>query len=341
MKCEKAQELFSSYLENEIETPSLEEFEQHLSHCQTCKLECDRLNATIMMLEELPQVKTPDNFHAAVMARMEQIRREAPRRVKWWEIDWQQVFTIRVPAKALATGLAATLFVTLAVQLTPLNSVVAGWLPWSADTTNVVNVGDKDAPVPMKPWGTEACNVSSAGLSICVGVSSESDKQYAYDLRLQTDSDKAVDFEVYMMQNGKSTNNLISSESATRGQSKVVPVVVAKSENAKRSVVAKIIWTYANTKHTQYVFLPSNFDRNASGKSKSISFENERVYNVLNRVSAEYGAIVIASGNLNKSVGNLNLDAATLDQALFQSAKQSDMKRHEVTTSTYVVEPIK
>lgn len=342
MKCAKAQELFSSYMEDTIETPLRVELEQHIEECQSCKTDYDRLNATVMLLEELPQVETPRDFHSVVMARVEQARRKTPHRVKWWAMDWQQVFTIRVPAKALATGLAAVLLSTVLVQLTPLNSVVAGWLPWNTKSANVLNVGDQDAPAPWKPWGTDsnACSTSNPGLSVCVKVNSESSQQYVYDLKIHTDSNKAVDFGVYMTQNGGSTDNLISNETVTNDQSRVVPIVVAKSEDVNRSVVAKIVWTYDGAERTEYVFLPSNFDQNASGKSLSMSFKNESIYDVLSKVSAEYGSIVFASGNMSRTVGELNIESATLDQALFQSAKQSKMKRQEITTSTYVVEPI-
>lgn len=341
MKCTKAQELFSSYLENTIEASLRVEFEQHINECETCKKEYGLLQKTVMMLEELPEVNVPHDFHADVMARVEQSRRQSPRRVKWWEMNWQQVFTIRVPAKALAAGLAAVLLATLAVQLTPRDSVVAGWLPWSVKSSNVVNVSDHDAPAPWKPWGTDSSSYKavSKGLSLYVGINSLSNEQSVYDLRIQTNTNSDVDYSVCMMKNDGTENGIVSSETVTRGQSRMVPIVVARSENEKSSVAAKVEWTYNNKQYSEYVFLPSSFDSNASSKSFSTSFNQNRMYDVLKQLSAEYGAIVLASGDLDKQVGNFNLNNATLDQALFQSAAQTGMSRHELAASTYVVCP--
>ncbi len=108
MKCGKAQELFSSYLEKTIQPPMGVVFEQHLEECAECKAAYDRFHATTVVLDELPMVEPPADMRAAVMARIEENRRQAPARVKWLHFDWQSVFTLRVPAKALAMG-AATL----------------------------------------------------------------------------------------------------------------------------------------------------------------------------------------------------------------------------------------
>ena len=67
MKCGKAQELFSSYLEKTIQPPLGVAFEQHLAECARCKAAYDRFHATTIVLDELPMVQPPPDLHAIVM----------------------------------------------------------------------------------------------------------------------------------------------------------------------------------------------------------------------------------------------------------------------------------
>ena len=59
MKCLNAQELFSSYLENEMDAELRTAFEQHLATCPLCEARYDRFHATVMLLEEMPEIETP------------------------------------------------------------------------------------------------------------------------------------------------------------------------------------------------------------------------------------------------------------------------------------------
>src|SRR5665647_1122912 len=125
MKCARAQELFSGYLEKTIQPPMGVAFEQHLAECAHCKAEYNRFHATTVVLDELPEVEPPPDMHAVIMARIERARREAPGKVRWLHFDWQSVFTVRVPARALAMGGAMLLVLAMLVQLTPLHTTVS------------------------------------------------------------------------------------------------------------------------------------------------------------------------------------------------------------------------
>ena len=154
MKCAKAQELFSGYLENTILAPTRVALEQHLTQCPQCKAAYDRFHATAVVLDELPEVEAPLGLHAAVMARVEQARRAAPQRVAWWHVDWQSVFNARVPVRAVAMGFAVVLLLAVVVQLTPLRSMTAGFF-WQPPSTQIPLGEPVDAPKGPLPPGVK------------------------------------------------------------------------------------------------------------------------------------------------------------------------------------------
>ncbi len=107
MRCARVRDLFSSYLENEMDVPTSVQFEKHLAECNKCQADYDRFTAAVMVLDEVKEVDPPAGLHAAVMAGVEKTRRAVPSPVRWWQIDWQHVFTLRVPARAAAYAAVA------------------------------------------------------------------------------------------------------------------------------------------------------------------------------------------------------------------------------------------
>ena len=150
MRCNKAQELFSSYLEKTIQLPMGVAFEQHLAECVRCRSAYDRFHATTIVLDELPVVEPPPDMHAVIMARVEQARRAAPGRVKWLHVDWQSAFTVRVSAKALAAAAAVLLVFVMVMQFSPLHSYMSGLLGVQPASNRLpVNQGYARLPVPV------------------------------------------------------------------------------------------------------------------------------------------------------------------------------------------------
>ncbi len=149
MKCNRIQEMFSDYMENAMDARSCVEFEQHLTECACCSMDYDRFTQTVTMLDEMPEVEPPADFHASVMARVERARRTAPRPVRWWEIDWQRVFTIRVPARAVAMGLTLVLLMVLAVRFTGLSTITAGLFTPQKVSARIVGQGDDQIVLAM------------------------------------------------------------------------------------------------------------------------------------------------------------------------------------------------
>ena len=340
MNCMKAQDLFSSCMEHTIDPSLCMEFEEHLAVCPKCSRAYEKFNATIVMVEELPEVKVPEGFHAAVMARVEQARQAAPHKVKWWNLDWGTVFTVKVPARAVAMGFAALLLMALVVQLTPLHTVTAGLAPLFQSDEEITQSIDEDAIQPWGPWGQPVYQPDS-GLSISVAVDSSNQKVYA--IRFDTADTKGVEFDVYLMPNGgtqdaynvpTTTGKVYYSSIAARGKESVVRVDVGSNTESKRLTVAKVAWNHGGRSYSEYVFMPSHFDPKVTGKGRDISFKSISTYDLLSEISARYGVVVLASGDLGKTFDSFVVKDGTPSDVLYKTGFEWKM----LASSVYMLQ---
>ncbi len=332
MKCAKARDLFSSYLENEMDVPTSVQFEQHLSECPKCKADYDRFNAAVVMLDEVPEVDPPANFHASVMSRVEQLRGTAPSPVKWWQIDWQHVFTIRVPARAAAFALVALMLVAVLVQVTPVGTGVMNLL--GLQRVSQKTIGER-TPDTAPPWSLkpEDAVYDMSGSGLLISVTSRADASTrTYALRLQCTSEKPVAFYV-------EAGDRTYGGSVVRDQDSIIHVPVRAGQDV---VVARVRWNYGDRTHIQYVYLPYRFDPKAHAKQLHMVFENMTVGAIIREVATDYGVVVLASGDLSKKVSYADVDSGNPGEALYHCIELSDvnMKQQMLAPSIYVVEPV-
>lgn len=335
MKCARVQELFSSYAENAMEPPLRVAFEQHLAECQSCRARYENFNATLMMLEEMPEIEVPAGFHAAVMARVEQSTPSVARPVRWWHLDWQRVFTVRVPARALAAGVAALLVAGLVVQLTPLNSVTANLLFPQREVTSPAGVDPGAPKIGTIDQNSICLDVAESGLSVCVDTSSVGAVAGSYSLRFEAQGDSPVKFEVYLMPANATSQDtegtlfysgfVQSKQDATVG--------VASGQTA----VARVSWERDGKSYRQFVFMPSRFS--AVAATRSITVDSGSVYSALRQVAEAYGVVVLASGDLNaRSSYRGGVDHTPAD-ALYGVVQGTGLAWDGAGTSIYVVKP--
>lgn len=332
MRCAKAKGLFSSYLENEMDASTSVQFEKHLAECARCKSEYDRFSAAVMMLDEVAEVDPPECFHASVMARVEQLRSTAPRPVKWWQIDWQHVFMIRVPARAAAMATAAILLVAVLVQVTPVGTGVMNM--FGLQKVGQTSIGDDVDTAP--PWqlssGTASYEVSGSGMLI--GVTSEvEESERVYALRLRSAGENRVSFDVRA--DGKTYAG-----SVVRNQDSIIHIPV---DSAHDLVVAQVRWTFDGVRHSQHVFLPQRFDQRAHVKRLSMTFQDMTTEDILGQVAQQYGVVILASGDLSRKVVFAEVKAGNPAEALFHGVEElgGNMKQKVLAPSVYVVEPAK
>jgi len=345
MKCSKAQELFSEYMENALEPAGRADFERHLAECAQCNADYRKFHAAVMMVEELQEVEPPAGFHAAVMARVLESKRAKPAWVPWLRVDWRSVFDVNVSVRAAAVGLAAFLLMTLAVRLAPPNAVTA-WIfgqPNAATSTVGVN-DDENAPAP-RPWAPKHLSATHtpAGSDISVGVEVDTrgDQGSVYRLRIATDASEPIGYKVYLLpEKGSSTGvEAIHSGAVSVSRDAVVPVVLSRSCDTGRAVVAKIVWTDRRGRGETYAFLPSDFSPKAAGKSISLEIGKSSVFSMLGEVSAKYGIVVLASGDLGQTKRYLVTQESNPKEALYRLCDGTDLRSRGLASSIYSVEP--
>ncbi len=350
MKCVKAQELFSSYLENWIEPPMRVALEQHFAECAECKAAYERLHAAAMILDELPQVEPPAGFHAAVMARVERARRATPVRVRWWNVDWQGVFNARVPVRAVAMGLAVLLVLAVVVQLTPLNSITANFLwPGSNKTPVVEDPTVPKSPLPegMKQRTHADYARAGTGITIRVTADSRSDQHTLYQLRFAAEAGEVISLEVYLLPGGmtapgaESSNSMqkLYAGSVSSREGVDVPVVVTRTAGEARSDVVQVVWSYGGRTYNQYLFLPPEFDRPVPKTSVNQDTRGASIFEKLNAIATSYGIVIMASGNLGEQAPSVEVDYDDPGSELYCSLLETNLRSRPLASSIYVVEP--
>lgn len=346
MKCAKAQELFSGYLEKTVQPPMGVAFEQHLAECAQCKAEYARFHATTVVLDELPQIEPPPDMHAAIMARVEQARRAAPSRVGWLHFDWQSVFTLRVPARALAMGAAMLLVSVMLFQLTPLHSITANFVGIQKHTKNLAD-DTGVAPMPM-PWGVQTDSGAKyaevgGGLAIGVRVDTSSPGSTVYVLRLGARSGQSVPVQVYLLSDGSLNDgvdsgdltNMLYAGTVTTGHEAAVSMSVAQPCNGRRSQVAMVTWKSEGSSFSELVFVPWAFGSVAS--AASVSMADAGVSDVLAKLSADYGVVILAPGDAAAKTATVGVSAPTAGNAVAEMTRQAGLTSKKLGSSIYAV----
>src|SRR5712691_11078268 len=112
MKCDKAQEFFSDYIENTLDRPMTVALETHLSGCEVCSADVADLRSMWTVLDKVPPVEPPADFVWQTTTRLQNEllnRREAERAkpLPWWKrLTPVQSFSYAAIAAMLAVGLA-------------------------------------------------------------------------------------------------------------------------------------------------------------------------------------------------------------------------------------------
>ncbi|MGI6295936.1 MAG: anti-sigma factor family protein [Armatimonadota bacterium] len=343
MKCVKAQELFSSYLEKTIQPPMGVAFEQHLAECARCKADYEKFHATTVVLDELPQVEPPPDMHAAIMARIEEAQRTSPSRVKWLHFNWPNAFTLRVPARALAMSVLLLLVAATLFQFTPLQSITANLFGVNRHTSQLADDSGV-APMPM-PWGAAAMVGAKhadvgGGLMMSVHVDARSHGSTVYILRLGAQTGQSIPVRVYLLSenamDGGITNedltNVLYMGTVSSNQQTAVPVVMAGCAERKAQV-ALVTWDSDGRSFSELVFVPWTFESEVDAKNVDM---HAGAYDVFSKLSADCGVVVLAPANKMTNNVTVGVDAAA-DDVLIEAIGQMGLRGDKLAPSVYVV----
>jgi hypothetical protein len=90
MKCDKAQEFFSDYIESTLDRPMTVALESHLNGCESCAAEVASLRSMWTVLDKVPQVEPPADFVWKTTTRLQNefLNRQEAQQAKplpWWK----------------------------------------------------------------------------------------------------------------------------------------------------------------------------------------------------------------------------------------------------------------
>lgn len=344
MKCVKAQELFSSYLEKTIQPPMGVAFEQHLAECARCKADYEKFHATTVVLDELPQVEPPPDMHAAIMARIEEARNASPGRVKWLHFNWPSAFTLRVPVRALAMSVLLLLVAATLFQFTPLQSVTANLFGLNRHTAQLADDSGV-APMPM-PWGAAAVADGKTadvggGLMMSVHVDTRGHGSTVYVLRLGAREGQSFPVRVYLLSEDAMDDGLTNDDlrnvlymgTVSSNQQTAVPVVMAGCVE-RRTQIAMVTWENGGQSFSEFIFVPWTFGSAVDGAN--VDMRGVRACDVFSKLSADYGVVVLTpESGITNSV-TVGVDASTGD-AVAEVARQMGLSGAKLAPSVYVV----
>ncbi|MBP6963563.1 MAG: zf-HC2 domain-containing protein [Armatimonadetes bacterium] len=121
MKCERARELFSEYLEGSIDYALTATVRTHVDQCDVCREDLRAFQCTWDAMSALPEIEPPASFrHDVVMraARLQHERRSEQRR-GLFGLDWNYSIGRLLPTRALAVAAAGAVLAAVLINLVP------------------------------------------------------------------------------------------------------------------------------------------------------------------------------------------------------------------------------
>src|SRR5438046_1420052 len=125
MKCDKAQEFFSDYIENTLDRPMTVALESHLGGCEACSADVASLRSMWTVLDKVPQVEPPADFVWRTTTRLQNefLNRQEAARAK--ALPWWKRLT---PIQSFSyAGIAALLLIGMSVPVHTQLGNTTGW----------------------------------------------------------------------------------------------------------------------------------------------------------------------------------------------------------------------
>lgn len=307
MKCEKAQELFSDYLEGNLERPMAFTLEHHLSECHDCELGYTQFKMAWTMLDELPEIEVPVGFRASVMERIE--AQETAKKEKAWSIDLSRIFGTGVRLRPVAAGAAVALFaVMLALHpLQPSKDVK------KVDTAGLtgITISDPDYIGRNGNFTISSENRYSAAKSgLTVQVKPLAD---GYNLHFIPEHGASINVKAYAFD---SMPSAFDSSSLSSGIM-IMDQKLSFDRNSDLQTNAGIIllnWQYDSTWRSEVLIMPRRLSE--SKVTMPFSVSNEDTYEALQKIANDYGVIIFADTGLQGTVKSVDMPSANVDGAL-------------------------
>jgi hypothetical protein len=138
MNCQKIKKLLNPYIDQVLDTKSIQQVEERLKSCPTCQEEHLRLKEVVTSLNFLPQVSPPQNLAQSIMAKISQ--EEIQIQSSWMDHLKRQISFPRLSFRLIGSAAIAALIVFFAFTFifnTPDTSLIC-----SAEVQFSLRTGD-------------------------------------------------------------------------------------------------------------------------------------------------------------------------------------------------------
>ncbi|MFQ3549169.1 MAG: zf-HC2 domain-containing protein [Armatimonadota bacterium] len=318
MKCDKASQLFSDYYEKTLYGQEKEDFEAHLKSCEDCALEYKKFASSLSLIESLDDVELPSNFHAQVMARIQQTAQTNKKPLIPLNIDWKSVFSVRSPIKALAYGLSVLVLLSVLIQVSPIDTITAGWFTPKPSITNNQSQNISSLPITGETISPKVSVVDIKEIS-----------ENNYEIQLASGIESIVDYTIT-----DSKSNIISEDSISRHTNKFINVATSD----KNTEIFKINWQNDGKKHTSLIIVPSAIDKTVDEKLAAISIESMTLEFALAEIAKKYNVAFFVQTGYNKNISVSFDKKVSVDEALNVIANKLNLKVSAASPGVYVID---
>jgi len=353
MKCGEAKELFSDYLEGCMDYSLMAAMRNHIEGCPDCSQSFEAFKRTWAVLGTLPEVEPPYNLRHDIVMRIARAEHEKAMRAKQgtFGLTWSYMLARLVPARAIAIACAgvALAFLLLKVPST-IENIRAGGN--SQEIIAEQYTGTQTQPTSLaeasllsahenamrEQWKNR--KLYSNTLWITAPPIDVSKEQILYQIMLSINTDALVReatariaAEVYLIPDRSDRRDYIDVENledakliwkgdVVYGKDCVLPWPVYRSAQRTGADKLLVTWTFRKRHFAQIIFIPTKKPSKSApgvlGLSTDVDFDRTsgNLYSILDRISQDYGVMIIANAQLKQTPPALDSGTQTLEDAL-------------------------
>ena len=361
MKCERAKELFSEYLEGSIDYALTTTVRAHIDQCNDCRSDLKAFRGAWDMIGALPEIAPPSDFRHDVVMRAARMQHETRKVDKqgFLGVTWDYVFGRLLPARALAVACAGAILAM--VLLNVPQSVFHGIV--GTDRDAIVQKGrvpgtDEIQASPFDSGSKEdwqsrtrignALWVSVTSTEFCEGNSYYELNMNINNKALVRDVTNRIPAQVYVLPAG--TYGLEPGQRKPMwsgnvlGDSPVQLTVPGISNSQGEPVPITLLITYQLRKmhFSKVVFIPNKDSRPSSdalGLSSGLAVGERNLYAVLQAISQDYSRVIIANGSMNRTPAVVDIGSDREDDTLRKVLKPIGLDWASIDKAVYVDRP--
>lgn len=305
MNCVQAQQMFSDYIEGELEEPLSVALQHHVSHCESCAHELSALKDLWPSFGSLDVVEPPSDLHANIMLQISgmQKSKEAVTRISLWDVftGKKSIFS----RKALAVFGAFILLMVASIQFVPAGHNWVTALITPGITRETAPISHDEITLNILPRPVEN-GVSTLSLTIRPGCDVEK-------ANVSVKMIKGIHETGETVQNANWNVNLVKQKETT------MSVALPFPEAGMRTLLVKVTGNDGKYRVAKKAFLPvrslEEADMKVGATSLDLDSHNMDIYDALAFLSMKTKTPIIMDTDLHGKV-DINLNGDRLGSAL-------------------------